>query len=120
MTLVNMTFLCLAFDVCVVIEVTVSFIFCLLLRENRQTLQFHSSLIMGNAVATLCNLTKAILVVRLSQLYPLYYDYDLEPGKCMERTVGSVWFTIEVATRIFDDGNTTYESLGREAFIHVR
>lgn len=73
---------------------------------------------MGNTV-TLCNLTKAILVVRLSQLTPLYYDYDLEPGKCMERKVGMVWFTIEVATRIFDDGNTTYESLGREAFIHV-
>lgn len=74
---------------------------------------------MGNAV-TLCNLTKAILVVRLSQLTPLYYNYDLEPGKCMSPTVGKVWFTIEVATRIFDDGDTTYESLGREAFQNVK
>lgn len=75
---------------------------------------------MGNAVITFCNLTNAILVVRLSQLTPLYYNYDLEPGQCMQRTVGKVWFTIEVATRIFDDGGTTYESLGRTAFIHVR
>lgn len=74
---------------------------------------------MGNYV-TICNLTKAILVVRLSQLTPLYYDYDLEPGRCMQSKVGAVWFTIEVATRIFDDSDTTYENLGREAFIHVR
>jgi len=72
---------------------------------------------MGNVA--LCNFTQAILVVRLSNITPLYYDEALAPGNCMERRVGAWWFTIEVAPRIFDETDTTYENLGREAFKHV-
>jgi hypothetical protein len=43
---------------------------------------------------TVCNRSNVPLHVSFDQAGPLYYENFLQPGQCMTRELGRVWFTV--------------------------
>ncbi|RWS31973.1 hypothetical protein B4U80_12996, partial [Leptotrombidium deliense] len=49
---------------------------------------------MGSTVS-ICNHSFLVLNIALSQIGPLYYENNVQPGECMVRKVGKVWYRVE-------------------------
>jgi len=60
---------------------------------------------MGSTISV-CNLSMVVLNVAFSQVGPLYYENQLQPGCCMTRDTGKVWFSV---VAYVDTGNNRYD-----------
>ncbi|OXA60227.1 uncharacterized protein LOC110842607 [Folsomia candida] len=65
---------------------------------------------MGSTVS-ICNNSTCILNMAMKQITPLYYENEMQPGQCIEREVGKVWFTLEAKLWNGENGYDTFQDI---------